>query len=273
MMNLSFESQKIKHKQKLELNKTGFDFALVYISEGTLVSKGNNLKFSKENLLFLNKDFETLETKKDTIAFVLYFSNSYFKDLHLIQQNFRLSHNPVDIFNSKTLFNKSLSLKKENKKLIERVISLIQQYEREDTAESIFIFHQTMSLFALVENILKDLELPINESYEMSQEIEQYIQQNIYFPDKLQIRSIADQFQISANYFGAFFKKRYSKSYKVYIDDIRIKLVEERLASNRYTMKQIVEELGFNDESHLTNFYKKKRNITPSSYKRAKNSA
>jgi AraC-like DNA-binding protein len=130
-----------------------------------------------------------------------------------------------------------------------------------------------MSLFALVENILKDLELPINESYEMSQEIEQYIQQNIYFPDKLQIRSIADQFQISANYFGAFFKKRYSKSYKVYIDDIRIKLVEERLASNRYTMKQIVEELGFNDESHLTNFYKKKRNITPSSYKRAKNSA
>ncbi|MNV06173.1 DNA-binding transcriptional regulator AraC [compost metagenome] len=130
-----------------------------------------------------------------------------------------------------------------------------------------------MSLFALVENILKDLELPINESYEMSQEIEQYIQQNIYFPDKLQIKSIADQFQISANYFGAFFKKRYSKSYKVYIDDIRIKLVEERLASNRYTMKQIVEELGFNDESHLTNFYKKKRNITPSSYKRAKNSA
>jgi AraC-like DNA-binding protein len=130
-----------------------------------------------------------------------------------------------------------------------------------------------MSLFALVENILKDLELPINESYEMSQEIEQYIQQNIYFPDKLQIRSIADQFQISANYFGAFFKKRYSKSYKVYIDDIRIKLVEDRLASNRYTMKQIVEELGFNDESHLTNFYKKKRNITPSSYKRAKNSA
>ncbi|WP_394677490.1 helix-turn-helix domain-containing protein [uncultured Sphingobacterium sp.] len=273
MMNLSFESQKIKHKQKLELNKTAFDFALVYISEGTLVSKGNNLKFSKENLLFLNKDFETLETKKDTTAFVLYFSNSYFKDLHFIQQNFRLSHNPIDIFNSKTLLNKSLSLKKENKKLIERVISLIQQYECEDTAESIFIFHQIMSLFALVENILKDLELPINESYEMSQEIEQYIQQNIYFPDKLQIRSIADQFQISANYFGAFFKKRYSKSYKVYIDDIRIKLVEDRLASNRYTMKQIVEELGFNDESHLTNFYKKKRNITPSSYKRAKNSA
>ena len=125
MMNLSFESQKIKHKEKLELNKTGFDFALVYIAEGTLESKGNNLKFSKENLLFLNKDFETLETKKDTTAFVLYFSNSYFKDLHFIQQNFRLTHNPVDIFNSKTLLNKSLSLKKENKKLIERVISLI----------------------------------------------------------------------------------------------------------------------------------------------------
>jgi YesN/AraC family two-component response regulator len=71
-----------------------------------------------------------------------------------------------------------------------------------------------MSLFALVENILKDLELPINESYEMSQEIEQYIQQNIYFPDKLQIRSIADQFQISANYLGHFLKKDIQKATK-----------------------------------------------------------
>jgi len=272
-MNLSFAFQKIKHKQKIELAKAGFDFALVYIYEGTLVSKGNNLKFPKENLLFMNRDSEILETKKDSIIYTLYFSSSYFKDLHHIQQNFRLSYNPIDIFNSKTLLNKSLSLKKENKKLIERVISMIQQYEHVDAAASIFIFHQTMSLFALVENILKDLELPINESYEISQEIEQYIQQNIYFPDKLQIKSIADQFQISANYFGAFFKKRYSKSYKTYIDDIRIELIEDRLASNKYTMKQIVEELGFNDESHLTNFYKKKRNITPSSYKRSKNSA
>ena len=272
-MNLSIASQKIKHKQKIELAKAGFDFALVYISEGTLVSKGNNLKFPKENLLFMNRDSEILETKKDSIVSALYFSSSYFKDLHYIQQNFRLSHNPVDIFHSKTLLNKSLSLKKENKKIIERVISLIQQYEHEEAVVSSFVFHQTMSLFALIENILKDLELPINESSEMYQEIEQYIQQNIYFPDKLQIKSIADQFQISANYFGAFFKKRYSKSYKIYIDDIRIELIEDRLASNRYSMRQIVEELGFNDESHLTNFYKKKRNITPSSYKKSKNSA
>ncbi|WP_293888822.1 MULTISPECIES: helix-turn-helix domain-containing protein [unclassified Sphingobacterium] len=273
MTNLSFSSQKIKQKQKIELNKTGFDFALVYILEGSILSKENKLKFSKGNLLFLNKTFETLDTKKDAIVFVLYFSGSYFKDLHFIQQNFRLSFSPVDIFNSKTFLNRSLSLKKENKKLTEQVFELIHQYDREDATTSIFIFHQIMSLFALVENIVKDLGLPIHASYEMSQEIEQYIHQNIYFPDKLQIKSIADQFQISANYFGAFFKKRYAVSYKTYIDDIRIKLIEDRLASNTYSMKQIVEELGFNDESHLTNFYKKKRNITPSSYKRAKNSA
>jgi AraC-like DNA-binding protein len=127
-----------------------------------------------------------------------------------------------------------------------------------------------MSLFGLIEGILKDLELPINQSQDMAQEIEQYIMQNIYFPDKLQIKSIADKFQISANYFGAFFKKKYVKSYKIYVDDIRIQLIEERLVSNRYTMRQIVDELGFNDESHLTNFYKKKRNTTPSLFKKSK---
>lgn len=270
-MNLSFLPEKIKHKQKIDLSELGFDFALAYISEGTLVSKNNGAKFLKENLLFLNTTSEILESKKDSNVFILYFSSHYFKDLHHIQQNFCLSYNPQDIFNSETLRNKSLSLKKENRKLIEKVISLIyQQVESESAATSTFVFHQVMSLFALIENILKDLDLPINESRDMSQEIETYIQQNIYFPDKLQIKNIAEHFQISANYFGAFFKKKYQKSYKLYIDDIRTQLIEERLASSQYTMKQIVDELGFNDESHLTNFYKKKRNITPSAYKKSR---
>lgn len=269
-MNLSFLPEKIKHKQMINLNESGFDFALVYISEGILVSKDNGAKFLKENLLFLSSASDILESKKDASIFILHFSGHYFKDLHHIQQNFCLSYNPQDIFRSETLRNKSLSLKKENRKVIEKVLSLIyQQGESEDVTTSTFIFHQVISLFAFIENILKELNLPINESRDMSQEIETYIQQHIYFPDKLQIKNIADQFQISANYFGAFFKKKYQKSYKQYIDDIRIQLVEERLASNQYTMKQIVDELGFNDESHLTNFYKKKRNITPSSYKRS----
>ncbi|WP_343564308.1 AraC family transcriptional regulator [Sphingobacterium sp.] len=270
-MNLSFRSEKIKHKQKIDLNELGFDFALAYISEGVLVSKNNGAKFLKENLLFLNTTSEILESKKDSNVFILYFSSHYFKDLHHIQQNFCLSYNPQDIFTSEILKNKSLSLKKENRKLIEKVIALIyQQGEYEKSETSTFIFHQVMSLFALIENMLKDLDLPIHESREMSHEIEVYIQQNIYFPDKLQIKNIADHFQISANYFGAFFKKKYQRSYKLYIDDIRTQLIEERLVSSRYTMKQIVDELGFNDESHLTNFYKKKRNITPSAYKKSK---
>lgn len=269
-MNITFAAQKIKHKQKIELKEQGFDFALVYIEEGILLSKKTNVKFPKENILFLNIDSEILETKKDSNVSILYFSNCYFKDLHHIQQNFRLSYNPVDIFNSPILLNKSLSLKKENRKVVEKVIALIQQDVSEDATSSIFIFHQIMSLFGLIEGILKDLDLPINQSQDMAQEIEQYIMQNIYFPDKLQIKSIADKFQISANYFGAFFKKKYVKSYKIYVDDIRIQLIEERLVSNRYTMRQIVDELGFNDESHLTNFYKKKRNTTPSLFKKSK---
>ncbi|MNI50710.1 DNA-binding transcriptional regulator AraC [compost metagenome] len=270
-MNLSFLPEKIKHKQKINLRGLGFDFALAYIAEGVLVSKNSGAKFLKENLLFLNTASEILETKKDSSVYMLYFSSHYFKDLHHIQQNFCLCYNPQEIFNSETLQNKSLSLKKDNRKLIEKVFSLIyQQGESEDVASSTFVFHQVMSLFAIIENILKELNLPISESREMDKEIESYIQQNIYFPEKLQIKNIADQFQISANYFGAFFKKKYQKSYKFYIDDIRIQRIEERLASSQYTMKQIVDELGFNDESHLTNFYKKKRHTTPSAYKKSK---
>lgn len=33
------------------------------------------------------------------------------------------------------------------------------------------------------------------------------------------------------------------------------------------TMKQIAYEFGFTDESHLTNYFKKLRNISPTDYK------
>ncbi|WP_282637505.1 helix-turn-helix domain-containing protein [Sphingobacterium thalpophilum] len=272
MMNTSFRAERIKHKQKVNLSEQGFDFALAYISKGTLEAKAHGLKFTEQNLLFLSTNSLGLETKKDTVVFILYFSACYFRDLHHVQQNFCLSHTPPEIFRSTTLLNKSLSLKKENRKLVEKVLALIfQQSAHENNMTSTFIFHQIMSLFALIEGILKDLELPVHQSYGLSQEIETYIQHNIYFPDRLQIKQIAGQFQISANYFGAFFKKKYLKSYKCYIDEMRIQLIEERLASPRYTMRQIVDELGFNDESHLTNFYKKKRHMTPSVYRRSRN--
>lgn len=271
LMNASFLSKKIKHKHQINLNELGFDFALAYISEGVLASKETGAKFLKENILFLNKNSDILETKKDSRVFLFCFSSSYFKDLHHIQQNFSLFYNPQDLFNSRTLLNKSLSLKKENRKLVEKVISLIFQHEEsKDAVNNIFVFHQVMSLFAIFENVLKELDLPIHESRDMFMEIITYIQQNIYFPDKLQIKNIADEFQISANYFGAFFKKKFQKSYKQYIDDMRIQLIEDRLTSNQYSMKQIVDELGFNDESHFTNFYKKKRNMTPSTYRKVK---
>ncbi|HAT91477.1 MAG TPA: AraC family transcriptional regulator, partial [Sphingobacterium sp.] len=62
-------------------------------------------------------------------------------------------------------------------------------------------------------------------------------------------------------------KKNFGSSLRAYINTYRIELIENRLKSKDYTLKQIAAELGFTDESHLSHFYKRARGFSPLHYR------
>ena len=95
-----------------------------------------------------------------------------------------------------------------------------------------------------------------------------YIHQNIYNPKLVQIKTIAAHFNISQNYFGSYFKRNFTISYREYCNKLRTQLIEKRIQNKQLSLKQIAYEFGFTDESHLSNYFKKQRNINPSAMKK-----
>jgi len=104
---------------------------------------------------------------------------------------------------------------------------------------------------------------------EKTLDILQYIQANIYFPEKLKAKVIADKAGISENYLGQYFKKHTGETMQQYIINYKLKLIENRLLHSNMRMVEIANELGFNDESHLNRIFKKYRSMNPSDFRKA----
>ncbi|MGY0039262.1 AraC family transcriptional regulator [Pedobacter sp. NJ-S-72] len=95
-----------------------------------------------------------------------------------------------------------------------------------------------------------------------------YLQQHIYEPESLKMQVIANEFHLSVNYMGEYFKKRTGESIQEYIINYKLKLVETRLLYSNMRVKEIVQEMNFTDESHLSRIFKKYRGTTPGEYRK-----
>lgn len=95
-----------------------------------------------------------------------------------------------------------------------------------------------------------------------------FIHQHIYEPKKYQVKNIASQFNISVSYFSDYFKRNFDISYRDYINQYRIKLIEQRINGGQVSIKQIAHEFGFTDESHLSNYFKNHSQLRPGVYRK-----
>jgi AraC-like DNA-binding protein len=95
-----------------------------------------------------------------------------------------------------------------------------------------------------------------------------YLQQHIYEPENLKMQVIADEFHLSVNYLGEYFKKRTGESIQKYVINYKLKLVDTRLLYSNMRVKEIAQEMNFTDESHLSRIFKKYRGTTPGVYRK-----
>ncbi len=95
-----------------------------------------------------------------------------------------------------------------------------------------------------------------------------YIQESIYDPEKLRAEIIADHFGIADGYLSRYFKKHTGESIQQYIINYKLKLVETRLQHSDMRINEIVNELGFTDESHLNRLFKKYKGLNPTAFRR-----
>jgi two-component system, response regulator YesN len=93
-----------------------------------------------------------------------------------------------------------------------------------------------------------------------------YINQE-YRMQNLSLKDIAKEFKISPVYLGKIFKEVTKKSIAESINDVRLKKAVHYLKNTNHSIKDIMEAVGYNNESNFYKLYKKNFGLTPKEYR------
>ena len=78
----------------------------------------------------------------------------------------------------------------------------------------------------------------------------------------------ADQLNVSGRYLAQVTRRISGKSPKTIIDEYILREIERELSTTTHTVQEIANTFGFSSQAHLTKFFKKMKNVTPSEYRK-----
>ncbi|KRD07354.1 cupin [Flavobacterium sp. Root901] len=247
-------------------------YEIIYIKKGNGVHHLNNnlLPYKSGDLFVISpEDEHYFDIKKPTRFVYIKFTDNYFNSKQNLTCDEFLIHTPENFMRDKLLKETVLKLDDPCKTILKNTIENITAYNcKTDVSTSPIIFYQILSIFGLIKETIKCMNLRMESTHIDNEQIATYIHQNIYNPKLVQIKVIASHFNIAETYFSAYFKRTFSISYREYINNLRTTLIEKRIHNDKLSIKQIAYEFGFTDESHLSNYFKKKKNMKPTDFKK-----
>lgn len=246
-------------------------FELVYIAEGTGIQCVNENKFVyKPGHLFLltPEDCHSFTIETTTTFFFLRFSDVYLhseafssdnlRKLEYILQN--ANHQPGCILKNPG-----------DKPVVKSFIELIQrEMEQRDLYNTDLVRQMVNSLIVVIaRNIAKYLPSHLDmQSSGKIVDMLNYIQANIYYPERIRTDVLASSFGLSEKYLGKYFRQHTGQNLSQYVNSLRLKLLEARLLFSDFRIGEIAHELAFSDESHMNKFFKKAKGISPSEFRK-----
>ncbi|WP_435262266.1 AraC family transcriptional regulator [Tenacibaculum sp. nBUS_03] len=93
-----------------------------------------------------------------------------------------------------------------------------------------------------------------------------YVRQNILDKEKIRIKSIANEFNMSPNYVSVFIKKHTGISIQNYVMNVKIQMSERLLKQTSLNVSEVAKKIGFVDASHFNKTFKKYVGKNPSEY-------
>lgn len=93
-----------------------------------------------------------------------------------------------------------------------------------------------------------------------------YIQSS-YSDPNLSLEQVSEVFKMSANYLGKLFKEEMGVPVGAYITSVRLNKSLTLLNDTSYSIKEIIEQVGFINESGFYKLFKKQFGITPKEYR------
>lgn len=246
-------------------------YELIYIHSGAgiHVLNSNQVDYEAGDLFLLCSDDEHhFQIRERTHFTFIKFTDSYFAGHKMHRPDALLVSTPESMMRNRLLKEVRLVLDEPCKTILRNTVENIVAYNcRKDIATSPLIFYQVLSIMGLIREAAAKMDIRVDNGHPEGEELIFFIHQNIYDPQQLQVKNVSARFNLSPTYFGEYFRQKFGVSYRNYLKQYRLKLIEKRLQVSSLTIKQIAEEFGFADESHLSHFFKRSRNMSPRNFR------
>lgn len=252
-----------------------FEIVQIMEGEGTRIVNENRFPYSKGSIfLFTPLDCRGFESTTNTRYCSIRFSEVFleqYKTRHEKEKVIEWLKQLEAIFTHHNRFEQVLIKEERDCKMI---ASLIENMIIEYTNKPSYFDENLQHLVILVLNIISRNVNPqqiisdTTRDEPLINKILVYLHQHIHCPRNLRIKHLAEQFNLSANYIGEYFKNLTGNSLHCYLTQYKMNIVEQRLIYSEYSIGQIADDLGFSDESHLSRQFKKHKGMTAAAFRK-----
>lgn len=259
----------IEEEYSCELH-TQDHFEVIYIHYGSGVHVFNEatVPYEKGDLFLLAPGDRHYFTVHSVTRFTyIKFAAGYFEFHGHAAGNASYEITPTAIMQIQWLKQDKITVKEPCQTILKHTFENIVLYNSAtDVSRSPIIYYQILSIFGMIKEYLEARSIEAGKQMPAHARIAAYIQENIHSRELIGIKSVAGHFHISPAYFSTYFKRNFGISYREYLEKLLLQLVKRRLQTKGIRLKQIADELGFTDVSHLSRFFKKHEGINPSDY-------
>lgn len=255
-------------------NHNHFEIILIRRGKGKHIINGIPFSYGENDLyLIAPDDTHAFEVAERTHFCYLKFTDMLFRKDGNLQEKGTWMKKIESILHNPNQLPGDVEYREEDQQQIGALIDVVlkEYYHPQSYSDEILCDALSMILSLMARNICSAYcggEIPSNNSKERISEILIYIRRFIYEPELLKIESLSAQFNLSANYFGIFFKKQTGVSVRKYIQNYRLAIAENRVRLSDYTISEIAHQLGFSDESHLHKDFLRKYRVSPGYYRK-----
>ncbi|WP_316762292.1 AraC family transcriptional regulator [Pedobacter aquatilis] len=250
-------------------------FEIVYINSGSGFHLYNEtkLKYETGDLFLISPgDSHFFEIEQITTFTYIKFNEAYFDSKRHLAPDEYYTGTPEAIMKLRALKEVKIEIDEPNATILKNIVNSISAYDAvKNVAHSQVVFYLLLTIFGIIKEAMHAKEISMMNDDPNNEQILSYIHENIYNREKVTVKAIASHFNISLKYFSNYFKRNFNVAYQEYLDNYRIKLVEKRISVGGLKLKQIAQEFGFSDVSHLSKVFRKLNGLSPSEFKNNQN--
>ncbi|WP_433830491.1 helix-turn-helix domain-containing protein [Flavobacterium anhuiense] len=245
-------------------------YELIYINSGKGLHLLNDdvIAYESGDLFLVSPgEYHSFEIEDETHFTFVKFTESYFESKkHLAPDEFKVG-SPEFLMEMRWLKEVKIVINHPCNEILRSTIKNLVIYSKHlNINASPIAYYQLLSIFGMIKEILRERNVSLHKEEFNFEKLISFIHENIYNREKLSIKEVSLFSNISPTYFSNYFKRHFGMPYQEYLDNYRVTLIEKRLGIGGLKLKQIADEFGFTDVSHLSKTFKKVKGYSPKSY-------